>query len=59
MELMRHDKKAVRGFTFVLDGPRGAAVVNDVPPDVIASVLDRMPRTPVAELVASPAGARR
>ena len=59
MDLMRHDKKAVQGFTFVLDGPHGAAVVDDVPPDVIASVLDAMPRTPVAELVTPPAGARR
>ncbi|MFF5077655.1 3-dehydroquinate synthase family protein [Actinoplanes sp. NPDC000266] len=59
MDLMRHDKKAVHGFTFVLDGPGGAEVVDDVPPDVIASVLDAMPRIPVAELAGVPAEARR
>lgn len=58
MWLMRQDKKAVRGFTFVLDGPQGAELVSDVPRDVVASVLDRMPRTPVAGLVASSGGAR-
>lgn len=59
MRLMRHDKKAVRGFTFVLDGPEGAALVSDVPPDLVASELARMPRTPVADLVGSSGGARR
>jgi 5-deoxy-5-amino-3-dehydroquinate synthase len=59
MRLMRQDKKAIRGFTFVLDGPEGAQVVSDVRPDVVESVLDRMPRTPVADLVAPVGGARR
>ncbi|MSO87251.1 MAG: 3-dehydroquinate synthase [Acidimicrobiia bacterium] len=30
IELMRHDKKALHGLTFVLDGPEGVEVVSDV-----------------------------
>jgi len=42
--LMRHDKKAIHGLTFVLDGPAGAELVSDVPPAVVVRALDRMPR---------------
>ena len=30
IDLMRHDKKAIHGLTFVLDGPDGVEVVSDV-----------------------------
>ncbi len=30
LRLMARDKKALRGYTFVLDGPRGVEVVDDV-----------------------------
>ncbi|WP_314621593.1 3-dehydroquinate synthase [Streptomyces stackebrandtii] len=59
MALMRHDKKAVRGLAFVLDGPEGAALVSDVPPDVVAGVLEGMPRRCLADLVTSSGGAGR
>ncbi|MER5889014.1 3-dehydroquinate synthase family protein [Streptomyces sp. NPDC001941] len=52
VRLMRHDKKALDGLAFVLDGPGGAALVGDVPEDVVARVLDAMDRRPLAELVA-------
>ena len=42
--LMRLDKKATTGLSFVLDGPRGAELVRDVPEHVVAGVLDAMPR---------------
>lgn len=42
--LMRRDKKALTGLAFVLDGPHGAQLVQDVPADTVAAVLDRMPR---------------
>ncbi|MFE1993034.1 3-dehydroquinate synthase family protein [Streptomyces parvulus] len=51
VRLMRHDKKAVSGLTFVLDGPRGVELVDDVPAEVVARVLDGMPRAPLADLV--------
>ncbi|WP_210583631.1 3-dehydroquinate synthase [Streptomyces sp. GESEQ-35] len=51
MRLMRHDKKAISGLAFVLDGPTGAELVDDVPHEVVARVLDRMPRAPLADLV--------
>jgi 5-deoxy-5-amino-3-dehydroquinate synthase len=41
---MRLDKKAVTGLTFVLDGPRGAELVPDVPEQTVARTLDAMPR---------------
>lgn len=50
VRLMRHDKKAVDGLTFVLDGPHGAELVRDVPPATVRRVLDGMPRAPLADL---------
>jgi 5-deoxy-5-amino-3-dehydroquinate synthase len=44
VELMRADKKATSGLTFVLDGPRGAELVRDVAPSVVADTLAAMPR---------------
>lgn len=60
--LMRRDKKALGGLAFVLDGPRGAELVGDVSEEVVACVLDRMPRRSLDDLVAraeqpAPAGA--
>ncbi|MDW3212899.1 MAG: 3-dehydroquinate synthase family protein [Ilumatobacteraceae bacterium] len=42
LELMRRDKKAVAGLTFVLDGPDGVEVVSDVPDEPVLDALDRM-----------------
>ncbi len=42
LELMRRDKKAVTGLTFVLDGPDGVEVVPDVPDEPVLAALDRM-----------------
>jgi 5-deoxy-5-amino-3-dehydroquinate synthase len=39
--LMRRDKKAVDGLTFVLDGPAGLEIVSDVDPDIVGATLDR------------------
>jgi 5-deoxy-5-amino-3-dehydroquinate synthase len=39
IELMAHDKKAVDGLTFVLDGPSGLEVVPGVDPDDVRAVL--------------------
>jgi 5-deoxy-5-amino-3-dehydroquinate synthase len=39
--LMRRDKKALDGLTFVLDGPDGVEVVADVPELAVRSTLDR------------------
>jgi 5-deoxy-5-amino-3-dehydroquinate synthase len=55
IRLMRRDKKALRGLAFVLDGPGGAELVHDVPEQVVADVLERMPRQPLDRLV-EPAG---
>lgn len=41
--LMRLDKKAVGGLAFVLDGPRGAELVRDVPAHVVVRTLAEMP----------------
>ncbi|TKA01419.1 3-dehydroquinate synthase family protein [Actinacidiphila oryziradicis] len=49
--LMRHDKKAVDGLSFALDGPEGAELVPNVPPEVVAVELAAMPRARMAELV--------
>ncbi|MFI7601020.1 3-dehydroquinate synthase family protein [Actinoplanes sp. NPDC049681] len=49
---MRRDKKAVDGLAFTLDGPGGAELVRGVPEHVVTSVLEGMPRRPLAELVA-------
>jgi 5-deoxy-5-amino-3-dehydroquinate synthase len=43
VELMAHDKKAVDGLTFALDGPDGVEVVAAVDPATAATVLTRMP----------------
>ncbi|KOG07297.1 MULTISPECIES: 3-dehydroquinate synthase family protein [Streptomyces] len=42
--LMRLDKKATTGLTFVLDGPDGAELVSGVPQAATETVLARMPR---------------
>lgn len=42
VDLMAHDKKAVDGLTFVLDGPAGVEVVPGVDPATAATVLVRM-----------------
>jgi 5-deoxy-5-amino-3-dehydroquinate synthase len=56
-ELMRRDKKARSGLTFVLDGPAGADLVADVPEGAVAEALARMERAPLGRLVAGdPAG---
>jgi 5-deoxy-5-amino-3-dehydroquinate synthase len=39
LELMAHDKKAVDGYTFVLDGSTGVEVVAGVPAATVAEVL--------------------
>jgi len=41
LALMGRDKKALDGLTFVLDGPAGVEVVNDVDADVVRKVLER------------------
>ena len=42
LELMRRDKKALDGLTFVLDGPRGVEVVVGVDDAPVLAALDRM-----------------
>jgi 5-deoxy-5-amino-3-dehydroquinate synthase len=42
LELMRHDKKALDGLTFVLDGPSGVEVVPGVDEAVVLTALERM-----------------
>lgn len=44
IDLMRLDKKAATGLTFVLDGPRGVELVKDVPEAIVADTLMAMPR---------------
>jgi 5-deoxy-5-amino-3-dehydroquinate synthase len=44
VDLMAHDKKALDGLTFVLDGPNGVEVVADVPVRAVAETLDRFVR---------------
>ncbi|GGS70875.1 MULTISPECIES: 3-dehydroquinate synthase family protein [Streptomyces] len=57
IELMRRDKKARSGLTFVLDGPSGADLVTDVPEQAVAEALARMERAPLDRLVTgTPAG---
>jgi 5-deoxy-5-amino-3-dehydroquinate synthase len=41
LALMRRDKKALAGLTFVLDGPDGVEVVVDVPESAVRATLDR------------------
>jgi 5-deoxy-5-amino-3-dehydroquinate synthase len=40
MAALARDKKAVDGLTFVLDGPNGVEVVDDVDPDLVRTTLD-------------------
>ena len=42
VELMRRDKKALDGLTFVLDGPDGVEVVSGVGDEPVLAALDRM-----------------
>jgi 5-deoxy-5-amino-3-dehydroquinate synthase len=42
IELMARDKKAVRGLTFVLDGPRGVELVPGVEERRVRDILDEM-----------------
>ncbi|HXP33117.1 MAG TPA: hypothetical protein VN820_03825, partial [Acidimicrobiales bacterium] len=42
VQLMRRDKKAVRGLTFVLDGPVGVEVVAGVDEGPVLDVLEEM-----------------
>ncbi|HUQ62576.1 MAG TPA: 3-dehydroquinate synthase family protein [Acidimicrobiales bacterium] len=42
IDLMAHDKKAVDGFTFVLDGPRGVEVVAGIGREAIEATLEDM-----------------
>jgi 5-deoxy-5-amino-3-dehydroquinate synthase len=42
LELMRRDKKATDGLTFVLDGPTGIEVVPDVPEEAVRAALAAM-----------------
>jgi len=42
LELMRRDKKALDGLTFVLDGPDGVEVVAGVADEPVLAALDRM-----------------
>ncbi|HET9602360.1 MAG TPA: 3-dehydroquinate synthase family protein [Acidimicrobiales bacterium] len=42
VELMRRDKKALYGLTFVLDGPNGVEVVAGVPTGAVEAALERM-----------------
>ena len=42
LELMRKDKKALDGLTFVLDGPRGVEVVPGVADEPVLAALARM-----------------
>ncbi len=43
--LMRRDKKAIDGLTFVLDGPAGVEPVSDVPEVAVREALGRMGRS--------------
>jgi len=42
LELMRRDKKALDGLTFVLDGANGVEVIAGVDPALAASMLEAM-----------------
>ena len=44
VDLMRLDKKAMRGLTFALDGPFGVELVPDVPAEQVRATLAAMPR---------------
>ncbi|MFZ6002747.1 MAG: 3-dehydroquinate synthase family protein [Actinomycetota bacterium] len=42
VELMSRDKKALRGLTFVLDGPEGVELVHEVDPLLVTDLLESM-----------------
>jgi 5-deoxy-5-amino-3-dehydroquinate synthase len=42
LRLMQRDKKALDGFTFVLDGPAGVEVVADIPVAALREAFDTM-----------------
>jgi 5-deoxy-5-amino-3-dehydroquinate synthase len=42
LALMARDKKALDGLTFVLDGPDGVEVVEDVPESAVRATLERL-----------------
>jgi 5-deoxy-5-amino-3-dehydroquinate synthase len=42
IELMRHDKKAISGLTFVLDGPSGIEIVSGVDEAHLMQAFDAM-----------------
>jgi 5-deoxy-5-amino-3-dehydroquinate synthase len=42
MALMMADKKALRGLTFVLDGPNGVELVADVSTKAVTQAFSRM-----------------
>lgn len=44
VSLMRLDKKATTGLTFVLDGPAGPELVRDVPAETVTGMLAGMPK---------------
>ncbi|MBA6436611.1 3-dehydroquinate synthase family protein [Streptomyces sp. GMR22] len=44
VELMRLDKKATDGLTFVLDGPEGPGLVRGIPEETVSATLAEMPR---------------
>ncbi|MEU6021913.1 3-dehydroquinate synthase family protein [Micromonospora sp. NPDC047134] len=43
LPLLRRDKKATDGLTFVLDGPEGPALIADIPAETVAATLAAMP----------------
>ncbi|WP_175408298.1 3-dehydroquinate synthase [Streptomyces sp. TRM64462] len=43
--LMRLDKKATTGLAFVLDGPAGPSLIQDVPEETVLKTLTEMPRS--------------
>lgn len=50
ISLMRRDKKAENGLTFVLDSGKGVGLVPDVPEEVVAATLAAMPRQSPADI---------
>ena len=42
LDLMRHDKKARDGLTFILDGDKGVEVVSGVAESAVLEALGRM-----------------
>jgi 5-deoxy-5-amino-3-dehydroquinate synthase len=48
VDLMRLDKKAMQGLSFVLDGPAGVELVSGVPQEQVLATLAGMPRADVS-----------